>query len=109
MFFFKIIESFFKSKNLTSFLYEERDAEKAIQNGEENDAAGVQIEVKKRRELVRHLVDFMIKSFGTKPSAHQKISTAKAAIMVFPRLAFKDSIIGGIVSVEFSFCFDANH
>lgn len=100
---FKSIESFFKSKNLTSFLDEERAAQQAIESNEENVAAGVQIEVKKRRELVRHLVDFIIKSFGTKPSARQKISTAKAAILVFPRLAFKDSVIGGIVSVKFSF------
>lgn len=62
----------------------ERDAKEALQNG---DMGMIQIEVNKRRELVRHLADFIVRTFGNmKPTGYQKLSTARAAITVFPRL-----------------------
>lgn len=60
--------------------------------------ARAQIAVEKRRQIIRTVVDFMIESFGIKPTTHQKLATAKATIILFPRLEFKNSQIGGIVS-----------
>lgn len=51
------------------------------------------IEISKRHELVRILVDFMIEHFGSKPSTFEKMSTARAATIIFPRLLFKNSTI----------------
>lgn len=52
-----------------------------------------------RQKIVRILVDFMIEEFGIKPKTFQKISTARAAVMVFPRLKFKNSTGDGTVSI----------
>ncbi|XP_031639195.1 uncharacterized protein LOC116351255, partial [Contarinia nasturtii] len=38
----------------------------------------------------------MVQKFGIKPTSYQKTSTAKATIILFPRLAFKGSEKGGI-------------
>lgn len=79
------------------FITEEKEAQEAIKN---TDKRVEPLVVDKRRELVRHLVDFLVKSFGVFPTAYQKTSTAKAAIEVFPRLACENSEIGGIVSIS---------
>lgn len=79
------------------FIEEEKEAEHDIQDPS---VCVNPLTVDKRRELVRHLVDFMVKSFGLFPSAYQKRSTANAAIILFPRLACEKSSIGGIVSTS---------
>lgn len=88
---------YFKSQNLIAFIEEEREAEQAMQSA---DGCVGQLAIDKRRQLVRHLVDYIVKNFGMFPTAYQKKSTAKAAIMVFPRLACKSSEIGGIVCIN---------
>lgn len=52
-----------------------------------------------RRQLVNHLVNFMLHVHGQKITTEQKIATAKAAIILFPCMEVKNSTIGGIVSV----------
>lgn len=76
------------------FIEEEKEAQQAIQDPS---VCVNPLRVDKRQELVRHLVDFIVKSFGQSPSAYQKRSTAIAAIIVFPRLACENSSMGGIV------------
>lgn len=82
---------------MEKILSEEREAE---QHSNTECEAKLQLAVDTRRQIVRTLVDFMVMRFGTKPSKYEKIATAKAAIMVFPRLFFKDSKIGGIVNIN---------
>lgn len=77
---------------------EEKEAEMYVQNDDHEMNARAQIAVEKRRKIIRTVVDFIIESFGIKPTKHQKIATAKATIILFPRLEFKNSQIGGIVS-----------
>ena len=77
---------------------EEKEAEMNLQNHDHEMNAKAQIAVEKRRKIIRTFVDFMIESFGIKPIKHQKNATAKATIILFPRLEFKNSRIGGIVS-----------
>lgn len=89
---------YFKSKNLESLLEDEKQAEMNDQSEDRNFNVRAQIGVENRRKIVRTVVDFMVENFGIKPTAYQKISTAKATIMLFPRLEFKNSKIGGIVS-----------
>lgn len=60
------------------------------------------IEISKRQELVRILVDFIIEHFGSKPSTFEKKSIAKAATIVFPRLMFKNSQSDGTVSIVYT-------
>lgn len=81
-------------------LREERQAEQINMGWDEEARANVQLTVETRRQIVRTLVDFMVMRFGTKPTKYEKISTAKAAITVFPRLMFKESKIGGIVNIN---------
>lgn len=85
--------------NLQIFLEEEKEASRGADLNESEVENATQMAVNRRRELIRILVDFVVKKFGLKPTAYQKTSVARAAIIVFPRLAFKNSQIGGIVSV----------
>lgn len=87
------------------FIEEEKEAQQALQDPS---VCVNPLAVDKRQELVRHLVDFMVKSFGLFPSAYQKRSTASAAIIVFPRLACENSAIGGIVRTYETNLFSAN-
>lgn len=84
--------------NLQKFLEEEEEANRAADLNESENENVVQMVVNRRRELIRVLVDFIVEKFGLKPTAYQKTSAARAAIIGFPRLAFKNSQIGGIVS-----------
>lgn len=69
-----------------------------------NDVDTPSIEVHTRVELVRIIADFVIETFGIKPKTFEKLSTAKAAVALFPRLKFTRSTGDGTVSnVDFSF------
>lgn len=57
------------------------------------------LDVNQRRELIRILVDFIVEKFGLKPSAYQKLSVAKASVIIFPRLKFKNSLTDGTVRI----------
>lgn len=90
------IESYFKAQHLEGFLIEMREI-----FAQTNDGGNVKLlAIEKRRQLIRHLVDFMVSTFGTKPSAYQKNSTARATIMLFPFFNCKNSKIGGIVRTK---------
>lgn len=78
------------------YIDDEKEAQQTIQDPS---VCVNPLAVDKRRELVRHLVDFMVKSFGSFPNAYQKRSTANAAIAVFPRLSCENSTIGSIVCI----------
>lgn len=75
-------------------LDEEKEAEEM---NDDNNISPIPIE--KRRLIIRNVVDFMVQRFGVKPKNYEKLSTAKATVMVFPRLYFKGSKMGGIVSL----------
>lgn len=51
-----------------------------------------------RIELVRVIADFTIENFGVKPGKFEKLSTARAAVALFPRLKFTRSEGDGTVS-----------
>lgn len=51
-----------------------------------------------RIELVRVIADFVIENFGAKPGKYEKLSTARAAVALFPRLKFTKSAGDGTVS-----------
>lgn len=94
----QLLKSYFTSKNFEKFLEDEEEAARAAEQNENELNNGAQLGLTKRRELVRVIVDFIVDKFGLRPTAFQKSSVARAAIMLFPRLAFKNSQIGGVVS-----------
>lgn len=57
------------------------------------------IDTQTRIDIVRIIADFVMENFGAKPGKYQKLSTARAAVALFPRLKFTQSTSDGTVII----------
>lgn len=92
MMLFQHLEAYFKKINKHEVFLKERSLSKS------SIAELPQIDSQTRIELVRIIADFLIENFGSKPGKFEKLSTARAAVALFPRLKFNKSCGDGTVS-----------